>query len=353
MKCYRSSKDEVNAIDQAQRFKDINEGKKVRDFMFVYPNNNHKKRGVYRLKFDGNKFYIGRAKYIETRFKAHWATLNKFFATGEYPEEHFFRKVFEYLKTDQWAYYFEVELLEECYSVDELFVGEQKWLDKYKDDPNCLNVGFIAVKPANEIDETPEEQKERKANSGVARRGGRLVFYQKKKVSSAVSDRRSESFNKHDPKKKQAANSFSFNVPEMLSDKGPTVFKLFYDKKYIIHKGKTLAGSLFILQRNYGYFYAYQHDKESKYEKEYYHAFYEYIKKHPGKDFKIEIVFESPDAYDILVAEQKAINENIKDKKCLNANISGYIPLLNTKTGMHGWISPEQVERFYAYLASQ
>jgi hypothetical protein len=54
LKLYLKTKDDVAAIDQAQRFKDINDGKKVRDFLFVYTNECNKKRGVYKLSFDSN-----------------------------------------------------------------------------------------------------------------------------------------------------------------------------------------------------------------------------------------------------------------------------------------------------------
>lgn len=352
LKNYRKHKDEVQAIDSAQRFKDINEGKKVRDFFFVYKEGCDKKRGVYKLTI-GKKFYIGRSKYIATRFKQHWKEINKFFTSGKYPPDSYLKKVFEHLEEDQWSYYFEVSLLDECYTVDELVEKEQKWLDKYNGHPNCLNIGFKAKKITHEIDETPEEQWNRKANTGVVRRGGRLVFFVPKDIKSDVIDGRSQSVKKHTPQKKKKAIDFSLEVPELNSKFGPTVYKLYYDNIYIVNKGKALSGSLFLIQKGLGYFLAYDHHRELSTEKDYWFKFYDFIRKNPNKEFRVEVILHSDDPYEILVTEQKELDKCLKDKKCYNNNIQSYIPTLNPKTGQHGWITTEQVARFYEFLASK
>ena len=353
VKLFRSFKDEVSCIDNAERFRDINEGKKVRDFMFVYKDGCEKKRGVYKLTFGSNKFYIGRSKFIETRFKQHWKELHTFFQTGKYNADHYLRKVYEHLIENQFGYYFEVKLLDGCYSIDELQIKEQKWLDKYNGNPNCLNVGFVSKKLKNEIDETQEEQWDRKANTGIARRGGRLIFYPKKKIETDVLDRRSESVKKYQPYRKEAANSFLFNVPEMkVIEEIATVFKLFYGDIYVVHKGKTLAGSLFMLQKNLGYYIAYDHNKDNKFEKDYYFKFYDFIRRNPDRNFRVEVILKSCDAFEVLKTEQIELNKALGDKKCYNNNIQAYIPTFREKTNMHGWITPEEVSKFYSFLES-
>ena len=196
---------------------------------------------------------------------------------------------------------------------------------------------------------TPHDQ----ANTGIVRRGGRLIFFTPKKLKSDVVDGRSQSVKKHRPEKQQKATSFSLNVPEMQSEGGlPAVYKLYYDNIYIINKGKTLSGSLFLLQRGLGYYLAYEHNKESVMDKDYWFKFYDFVRRNPGRQFRVEIVMQSNDALEILKSEQATLDGCLKDKKCFNGNIKSYIPTLNAKTGMHGWITPDQVSRFYESLTS-
>jgi hypothetical protein len=81
--------------------------------------------------------------------------------------------------------------------------------------------------------------------------------------------------------------SWGINLSQYDSVRGTCVYKLFYGKKFIIHKGKTLSGSLFILEKNYKYFVAYNHQSNDK-DVDYYYKFYDYIRKHEGLEFKIE-----------------------------------------------------------------
>lgn len=352
LKNYPTHKNLKISIKQAQRFKDINSSQRVRDFAFVCAPEVKRDRGVYKITWDSNKFYIGRSKHIGTRVSQYEAAIYNYFKTGTYPELHYLSKVFENLNADQMAYFFKVELLNSCYSVEDLQITEQKWLDTYKDDPNCVNIGFIAKKPQNEIDETLEEQLERKSNTIIIKKGGKMLFIPKKNLQSSAVSRRSESLVKHTLEKKMQATEYSLNVPEMLSELGHTVYKLYYGDRYVVNKGKTLAGSLFLMQKGLGYYLAYDHHKESKFEKDYFSAFYEFIRKNPNKAFRVEIVLTSADAYEILKTEQLELNKAMKYKKCLNGNIQSYVPTLNPKTGMHGWITPEQVDRYYTFMSS-
>lgn len=347
---YRRHKKPQVSLDQGYVFKDINENRKRRSCMFIYDAKEMSKWGVYKIIFDSDKFYIGRAKDINKRIHIHKKEIIKFFETNAYPDNHYFTKVFEYFKLNIMAYYFSVELLEQCFTVQELQLKEQKWLDKYKDSPNCLNLSFIAKKPENELDETPEEYQERMKNIVVTKRGGRFVFYSKKGKEPEVN--RMLGSKKKEYGKSKNAKDFSFDLAEINSELGSTVFKLFCGDRYIIHKGKSLATGIFFLQKGYGYFIAYEHYKDLKLNPDYYKKFYDYIRRNPDKPFKVEIIKTSLDAYEVLVAEQLALNENIKDKKMFNNNLQAYVPKFNEKTGLYNWITVDQVNRFYSYLST-
>lgn len=335
------------AVDQGILFKSINSGKKVREFKFVYKDDCDKERGVYKLSFDGGGFYIGRSKYIATRFKQHWLVLHNYFKQKTHVPEHFMAKVFNYLDNHPMAYYFTVELLEKCATVDELVLKEQKWLDHYKENVNCLNIGFEAKRHHNEIDESIEEQKERKTS--VIRRGGRYIYLPKKKQQFGEST--SLNKEKYSPEKKEAANSFSFNLEESKSDNPiPVVFKLYYGDRYVIHKGKYLGFSLQLLEKNYGYFLAYDHTEKKSVD--FYADFYTYIKKNPGLQFKVEVVEHNSSPLSILKKEHELLNDSIRDKKCKNGNVAPYIPKFNEKTRMYNWIPEDDVERYYEFAKS-
>lgn len=350
---YKNTKGKVSdrydrAVDQAILFKNINSGKKVREFKFIYKDDCDKKRGVYKLSFDGNGFYIGRSKYIATRFKSHWTVLHNYFKTKQIIPEHFMKKAIDYLNNHPMAYFFTVELLDQCDTIQELVIKEQKWLDHYKDNSNCLNIGFESKPSYNEIDETIEEQRERKTS--VIRRGGRTIFLPTKKKQQ-LPESTTLNFNKFVPELKKVANEYSFNVPEINSKNPyPVVFKLYYGDRYIIHKGKYLGFSIQLLQRNYGYFLAYKHDEKKSVD--FYTDFYNYITKNDGLNFRVEVIHHNESAFEILKKEHELLNECIKDKKCKNGNVAPYIPKFNEKTKMYNWMSEEDVEKYYIFAKS-
>lgn len=180
IRLFKECEDEVAAFQFGEYLKDIKEGKIERRFIFQTPSEIVKKRGVYKIEFgeDTGKFYVGRSKYIATRLKQHERELKKLFKDGSCPANHYLRKVFIHLNDDLLAWVFPIELLEECATTDELTEREQFWLDKYKDDPNCLNVGFTAYKVQHEINESCEEQKARKYNPSIA---WKKIFYYRQK----------------------------------------------------------------------------------------------------------------------------------------------------------------------------
>jgi hypothetical protein len=341
----------TTSIDQAIRYKNINEGKKIRDFMFIFKNDCHKKRGIYKVTFGSSgKFYIGSTKHIDIRFRKHKRDLRMFLKAGECPPKHFLLKVFNHLQEDKVTYYFIVELIEEAVTVSSLLGKEQKWLDKNIDNPKCLNINFTATRPETEIEETVEMDKARRENTGVARRGGRVIFYNKTKQKLYSETR--NNFRKQNPVKKALADSMNWGIEEMVNDYStlPTVYKFYYGDVFLIIKSKSLSGGIYQLQRMYGYYVAYEHKIHDE-AGNYYALFYEHIKKNPDLKFRVEIILQSESAYDLLMAEQNALEEFHNSKKCRNSNVTAYINKFNENTGMYNWMPADDVDRFYESIS--
>lgn len=128
----------------------------------------------------------------------------------------------------------------------------------------------------------------------------------------------------------------------------PCVFRLTYGGKYIIVKGKTVAGSLFLIQKGYGWF------SESKVERDaLYLYFYRFIKGNQGKRFSVRIILKTSDTLALLKREQDELDKSRFDPNCLNNNIEAYIPRYNEETGMYGWLSQGPVLNFWKYLKSR
>lgn len=144
------------------------------------------------------------------------------------------------------------------------------------------------------------------------------------------------------------AKEYSFGLSELGSEVGKCLYKLYCGDRYIIHKGKSLSGSLFLLQKGCGYFLAFGH-KVTDDINHYYFRFYQYVKNHRDKPFSVELIMESGSGYELLMKEQQELDSARKKAKCLNNNITSYIPIQRSD-GNHGWISKEEVERFTEYL---
>lgn len=151
-------------------------------------------------------------------------------------------------------------------------------------------------------------------------------------------------------------------IPDEYFEVESCVYKLYYGDRYVIVKGKTLSGSVYLIERGYaamltagggtGWGRGGQGQKEWDGVNTYYFKFYSFIQKHPGLQFKIELLLESTNHYDLLKTEQLALNESIKDSKCLNSNLTSYIPIYRKKTRMYGWINKGSVLAFKKFLAS-
>jgi hypothetical protein len=152
-------------------------------------------------------------------------------------------------------------------------------------------------------------------------------------------------------------------LPTVDQEVESCVYKLFYGEKYIIVKGKTLSGSIyFILTNGYSKFLAAgggrgnknggTGQKEWEDNNNFYKKFYTWIKRN-NLSFKIEILLETNNPYQLLKAEQVALNMSIKDKNCLNNNVTSYIPKFREKTGMYGWIPKKDIASFRRFLSKR
>lgn len=142
---------------------------------------------------------------------------------------------------------------------------------------------------------------------------------------------------------------------------GACAYRLFCGDRYIIAKGKTLAGSIYLIQKGYAYFIAggggtgttfkSAGQKEGDGKNTYYAKFYRFVKKNPRLPFRVEVILMSENGYQLLKAEQLELNSTIRDKKCLNNNIASYIPKYRKSTKSYGWISVAHVLNFKRFLA--
>lgn len=153
----------------------------------------------------------------------------------------------------------------------------------------------------------------------------------------------------------------SFGIANLNQETESCLYKLYYGDKYIIAKGKTLAGSVFLIEKGYAYFIAGgggtgrrhlggEGQKEGDGKNTYYRKFYTYIKKNPGLEFRIEVILEDNNGYQLLKAEQVELNKAFRDKKLMNNNITSYIPQYRAKTKSYGWISRAHVMNFKRFV---
>lgn len=149
--------------------------------------------------------------------------------------------------------------------------------------------------------------------------------------------------------KNKIAKSIDLDIPELKSDIGHCLFKLYYGNRYIISKAKNLAGTLFLFQKGYAYFLTYNY-KASDSRTTPNFKIYNYIKKNPGLSLKVEVLLISDNCLELLKQEQIELTKSLKDKKCCNVNIYSYIPKYVEKTGLYNWISAEDVNSFYDWL---
>lgn len=126
------------------------------------------------------------------------------------------------------------------------------------------------------------------------------------------------------------------------------VYRLSYGDKFIIVKGKTLTGSLFLIQKGYGWF------RESivKPDTLYVHL-YRYIRDNPSKKFRVKVLSKAKNPYFLLKREQAELDKHQYNSNMLNNTTDAYIPKFNPITDMYGWIPGMKYKSFQRYLKSR
>lgn len=124
---------------------------------------------------------------------------------------------------------------------------------------------------------------------------------------------------------------------------GSCVLKITYDgKKYIIVKCKEAYGSIKRIENALnGFVRGGVNNPEGLY----FH-FYNYIKKNPHKDFKVDVLLESDNCYELLKREQAELNAGISNKAFMNNQTIAYIPAYNDINRAYGWIPGHAVLNF-------
>lgn len=128
---------------------------------------------------------------------------------------------------------------------------------------------------------------------------------------------------------------------------GSCVAKITYDgKKYVIVKCKEAYGSLKRIENGLNAFIRGGSNSPTGL----YFYLYNYVKKHPHKDFKVEILLESDNAYELLKLEQTELDAGKKKRAFLNNQVSAYIPPYDEDNQAYGWIPPHAVLNFNNWL---
>lgn len=145
----------------------------------------------------------------------------------------------------------------------------------------------------------------------------------------------------------------------------PCVYKIYYGQKYLIIKGKSLAGSIHLLIGNGYKQYVNSLKKQSSSVHKrlnkhvewlgvntYYIQFYKWVNS-TQNSFEIDIIIEDENGYNLLKQEQLALDACLSDKNCLNNNITSYIPKFRRETNSYGWLSKKDVASFRRFLSKR
>lgn len=151
-----------------------------------------------------------------------------------------------------------------------------------------------------------------------------------------------------------------FNIGKIPSEIKGCVYRLWYGDKYVIIKGKSFDGSVYFFKNGLYYYEnggcGQGNELDGRGKKvwdganTFYHAIYTHIINHPGLNWQVELLFQSDNPYQLLKREQIELTGAIKDKRCLNSNITSYIPKYNSKTKTYGWVGKSHVLNFRKFL---
>lgn len=139
-------------------------------------------------------------------------------------------------------------------------------------------------------------------------------------------------------------------VPTHQYESLPSLFKVWFGRKYLIWKGKSLLQSCEFLAEGIERYRRLQKNDETDY---LYHIC-NHIQKHKVIKASVEVLdnsfirhikdLESINGYAMLVAEQKLLDRAKNDPDCLNNNAEAYVP---------NWMKVAHREKFDKYLADR
>jgi hypothetical protein len=140
-------------------------------------------------------------------------------------------------------------------------------------------------------------------------------------------------------------------------DVNEVVYRLTYGKKFIIVKGKTLSGSLFVLMNDW-YFFIKSDRKNSQ---SLYSNFFNWIEQcilegREQSKFTIRILAQTnskTDHYRLLRAEQLNLDKHQGSPDFLGKATEAYIPQWNELRGKYNWLNKEAVIAFKRHLISK
>lgn len=243
------------------------------------------KMGIYKIWF-GDKYYVGSSKNISRRLVSHINTLNRLILNvnvGSASNYNILNHLF--LNLDITCGY--MELIHEVLNEEDLSKTELMYIQDCNNDEFSLNYLPLAIRP----------KKAKKINP----------------IALAVSD-------------------------SLLHSIGECVFRLYCNEKYVIVKGKSLIGSLKMINSALEGF-----SKKDRSEWEidhlYYHLIDYILEQKEEVEYAASLIIMNPNPYVLLKVEQSQLWENSQDINCLNNSFDAYIPIYNESTGMYGWVS--------------
>ena len=138
-----------------------------------------------------------------------------------------------------------------------------------------------------------------------------------------------------------------YSIPRLYGI-GPCLYRLAFNDKYVLVKAKECQKSIEAIQKALNQFM--RHSELQRNPENLYYHFFSFISRHQKGTFEVKVLLESDNAYELLKAEQLALNEARKDKNCLNNATEAYIPAYNEATETYGWISKSAVLNFRKWL---
>lgn len=128
---------------------------------------------------------------------------------------------------------------------------------------------------------------------------------------------------------------------------GSCVLKITYDdKKYVIAKCKQGYDGLKRIENGLNAFISTGNNNPAGI---YFHL-YNYVKKHPHKSFKVEVLLETDNVYQLLVREQEELYNGMSDRRFMNNQTEAYIPAYDETKTAYGWIPTHAVLNFKNWM---